>query len=253
MINTDNYELYFFQYQEGMLNEADCREVEDFAAQHPELSEELALYAEAPVLTAQEVAYPYKECLYRKEPVAFRGWRYAAAVAMGLATTLMLTIHTQNHPAGTPPIACAESTDISNLQPRPIGSIREEARMSKASASMPESVLEPEVPVPSDGSEWEYASVEVIDTQQVESNCCDLQMLAQTAEPTVMPAAIEQQMPEVVIHDYADTSWGLLIAAKLVERYPEEAMQLTMLTARIVIVLEQIQSNKVITTIQSII
>ena len=43
-ITTDNYELWFYRYCEGELDERERREVEAFAAQHPALAEELSLY-----------------------------------------------------------------------------------------------------------------------------------------------------------------------------------------------------------------
>lgn len=80
MITIDNYEQYFFQYQEGLLDEAARREVETFAKQHPELGEELSLYADSPRLTAYAMTMPNKETL--KHKVSFPWWRYVAAVAI---------------------------------------------------------------------------------------------------------------------------------------------------------------------------
>lgn len=80
MITTDNYEFCFFQYQEGLLDEAARREVETFAKQHPELGEELFLYAASPRLTSTTMTMPDKELLNRK--VLSPWWRYVAAVAI---------------------------------------------------------------------------------------------------------------------------------------------------------------------------
>lgn len=44
IINSENYELYLFQYQEDMLSAEERGMVEAFLAQHPDLAQEMALY-----------------------------------------------------------------------------------------------------------------------------------------------------------------------------------------------------------------
>lgn len=81
-LTTDNYEIYFYQYYEGGLTSEERAEVEAFAAQHPELAEELSLYD--PHLTLQEVpiAYPDKERLLHHETKVLSLWRWAAAACV---------------------------------------------------------------------------------------------------------------------------------------------------------------------------
>ena len=43
-ITSDNYESWFYRYSEGELNAEQRAAVEAFAAQHPDLAEELTLY-----------------------------------------------------------------------------------------------------------------------------------------------------------------------------------------------------------------
>lgn len=98
MINAENYEHRFFLYAEGLLPEEERIEVEAYMAAHPELAEELALYAEAPRLEADKEGYDDKYGLKHK---SFGGWRYAAAAvlaAVAIGLPLLLSRH-QEEPA----------------------------------------------------------------------------------------------------------------------------------------------------------
>lgn len=66
-ITTDNYEEYFYQYCEGELNAEERAAVEAFAAQHPNLAEELSLYDPALKLVESPMPYPDKGGLMRHE------------------------------------------------------------------------------------------------------------------------------------------------------------------------------------------
>ncbi len=83
-ITTDNYELYFYRYAEGELSPQERAEVEAFAAQHPDLAEELALYDPQLKLAAAETAYPNKEQLLRRGAAVLPLWRWAAAACVAV-------------------------------------------------------------------------------------------------------------------------------------------------------------------------
>ena len=95
-ITTDNYEEYFYRYCEGEMTTEERAEVEAFAAQHPDLAEELSLYDPALKLEENPMTYPDKEGLMRHEAMVVpfflhtprlhrtplkRGWAVAACVA----------------------------------------------------------------------------------------------------------------------------------------------------------------------------
>lgn len=79
-ITSDNYESWFYRYSEGELNAEQRATVEAFAAQHPDLAKELALYD--PSLKLQPSApavYTDKEGLLHRQPTVVPLWRWAAA------------------------------------------------------------------------------------------------------------------------------------------------------------------------------
>lgn len=81
-ITTDNYELYFYQYAEGELDAAERAAVEAFAAQHPQLAEELALYDPDLKLAESPMPCPNKESLLHPERRVLPLWRWAAAASV---------------------------------------------------------------------------------------------------------------------------------------------------------------------------
>lgn len=94
-ITTDNYELWFYRYCEGELDERERREVEAFAAQHPALAEELSLYDPGLKLQAPPMVYADKERLMRREQRIVPLWRWAVAaclVAAAVAGVWRLTL-----------------------------------------------------------------------------------------------------------------------------------------------------------------
>lgn len=222
MINTDNYELYFFQYQEGMLDEAARREVEAFMAQHPELAEEMTLYSEAPVLTAEEVSFPFKESLRRKEgPVLW--WRYAAAAAVvvGISATVMLTLPRQERTAPQPLLAEAESVAMPVLQPQPDKVLVDE-RTARPIAVKPECAQEQAVQEVAEEPEWESVEVNVFDPQLLVGEPCE-PMLAVVEEPQTQES-VAYQHPEIVWVDYS-TTWSEILVEVVTDLYPEQSMQ----------------------------
>ena len=81
-ITTDNYEEYFYRYCEGELATEERAAVEAFAAQHPELAEELSLYDPDLKLEEAPLPYPDKERLLRHEGKVVPLWRWAAAACV---------------------------------------------------------------------------------------------------------------------------------------------------------------------------
>lgn len=222
MINTDNYELYFFQYQEGMLDESARREVEAFMAQHPDLAEEMTLYAEAPVLTAEEAAFPFKESLHRKEPPVL-WWRYAAAAAVvvGIGATVMLTLPRQEQAAPQPLLAEAESVARPALQPQPDKTLVDE-RTARPIADKPERAQEQAMEEPSESPEWEGVEVNVFDSQMLVGEPCE-PLLAAVEEPQTQES-VAYQHPEIVWVDYS-TTWSEFLVEVVTDLYPEQTMQ----------------------------
>ena len=82
IITTDNYEEYFYHYCEGELNAEERAAVEAFAAQHPDLAEELSLYDPALKLEETPMPYPGKEGLMRHEAKLVPLWRWVAAACV---------------------------------------------------------------------------------------------------------------------------------------------------------------------------
>lgn len=236
MINTDNYELYFFQYQEDMLDEAARREVEAFVALHPELAEEMTLYAEAPVLTAEEVSFPDKNSLRRT--VAFPWWRYAAAAAVvvGIGTTVMFTLPRQEPSADQPLVARVESVARPTQQPQP-DTILVEKRAALPSGAERQCTQRPTVqPAESIAEcvreqvaqevvgepEWEIMEVDVFDSQMLVGEPCE-PMLAAVEEPQTQES-VAYQHPEIVWVDYSTTRSEFLVEV-VTDLYPEQTMQ----------------------------
>ena len=82
-INKENYELYLFQYAEGMLSDNERREVEAFLDSHPDIREEFALYD--PKLTVAglpKMKYEDKAALKHNTFALWPVLRYAAAVLL---------------------------------------------------------------------------------------------------------------------------------------------------------------------------
>ncbi len=82
-ITEENYELYLFQYAEGMLSDKERREVEAFLDSHPDIREEFALYD--PKLTVAglpKIKYEGKAALKHNTFALWPVLRYAAAVLL---------------------------------------------------------------------------------------------------------------------------------------------------------------------------
>ena len=82
IITTDNYEEYFYRYCEGELTAEERSAVERFAAQHPELAEELSLYDPTLKLEESPMSFPDKESLMHHEGKVLPLWRWAVAACV---------------------------------------------------------------------------------------------------------------------------------------------------------------------------
>lgn len=110
MITDDNYELYFLQYLEGTLRPKERKEVEAFMAQHPDLAEELTLYAEAPIIEKDaSVVYANKESLKHQSSMPFRigstPWRWSAAAVVLVAVGAIFALRNSNVEPVVPQLA----------------------------------------------------------------------------------------------------------------------------------------------------
>lgn len=83
IITEENYELYLFQYAEGMLSDKERREVEAFLDSHPDIREEFALYdPKLTVVGLSKMKYEGKAALKHNTFALWPVLRYAAAVLL---------------------------------------------------------------------------------------------------------------------------------------------------------------------------
>lgn len=95
-ISLSNYEEWLVLYTDNELTGAQRITVEEFAAADPSVKKELALMMKSK-LQPEEIIFPYKASLYRKEErraVPFR-WRIAAAailiIALGISSVIVIS------------------------------------------------------------------------------------------------------------------------------------------------------------------
>ena len=95
-INTTDYAEWLLLYTDNELTPDQKITVEKFAAGHPDIQEELELFQKTKVLPEQEIVFPNKELLYRKEEkvrVIAINWRkiaVAAALMLAISTTAFI-------------------------------------------------------------------------------------------------------------------------------------------------------------------
>lgn len=206
MITADNYELYFFQYQEGMLGEADRREVEAFARAHPALAEELSLYAGSPRLTAEEMPMSGKETL--KHGVFPAWWRPAAAAAAALLMAAGLWLQLRR-PAGEETPLLAQTGREARISPVP--SVAETMQRAETRAAalpaaapvLPQSSSAPvrvEAPAPAEAAE---AAPPATPSETLLPPDPPAALLAEAAPaPATATVAAEPPVPRVTLHYY---------------------------------------------------
>lgn len=119
-INTDNYELFLFQYMEGELDPSQRAEVEAFLELHPDLAEEMSLYDPNLRIVDTQETFPGVIPSAPAKAIPLFPWRRIAVAACLLALgTVGITLLTRtpeqpsiqvalNHPeadASTIPVA----------------------------------------------------------------------------------------------------------------------------------------------------
>lgn len=259
MINTDNYELYFFQYQERMLNEKERHEVEVFAQAHPELAEELALYAESPKLSAEEVCFTNKDSLKRKEPLAL-WWRYAAAACAVTVLITMAILHIPHRVTeSNGPMIAQQSLPINTNCPSyamtpPSEQTHSTIQLHKNVKSEPIQESNEQM------SEMPMAVEQVIDDDALAANATTLEMINEgevlAYHWNISIDTIDYRKPRTIIPeviDYTETSWSTLLIYMISAQYPERSSELTEITKKTSDWSSRIRKNKVINYIISIV
>src|SRR5690349_7860714 len=84
-INLNNYEQWLIMYVDDELNTEERMAVEKFAAIHSHVREELAIFLQTK-LQAEEIAFPNKEILYKREKsvrvISMQWWKVAVAAIL---------------------------------------------------------------------------------------------------------------------------------------------------------------------------
>lgn len=101
-LNESNYEEFFVLYHDKELFQKERNDVENFVAQHAELKTEFQLIGKAKLTPDNEVVYPDKTGLYRKEKtgkvISISFWRYAVvAVLLGFGLWISVPYFTNHH------------------------------------------------------------------------------------------------------------------------------------------------------------
>ena len=110
-INEENYELYLFQYAEGMLSDKECHEVEAFLDSHPDIREEFALYD--PKLTVAglpKMKYEDKAALKHNTFALWPVLRYAAAVLLLAAVVAFFLLRNGESTKPNTPVVAENQT-----------------------------------------------------------------------------------------------------------------------------------------------
>lgn len=112
-INEENYELYLFQYAEGMLSDKERREVEAFLDSHPDIREEFALYD--PKLTVAglpKMKYEGKAALKHNTFALWPVLRYAAAVLLLAAVVAFFLLRNGESTKPDTPVVAENQSQI---------------------------------------------------------------------------------------------------------------------------------------------
>lgn len=117
-ITEENYELYLFQYAEGMLSDKERREVEAFLDSHPDIREEFALYD--PKLTVAglpKMKYEGKAALKHNTFALWPVLRYAAAVLLLAAVVAFFLLRNGESTKPNTPEVAENQIDTTTTQP----------------------------------------------------------------------------------------------------------------------------------------
>lgn len=114
-ITEENYELYLFQYAEGMLSDKERREVEAFLDSHPDIREEFALYD--PKLTVAglpKMKYEGKAALKHNTFALWPVLRYAAAVLLLAAVVAFFLLRNGESTKPDTPVVAENQSQITD-------------------------------------------------------------------------------------------------------------------------------------------
>lgn len=106
-INLNNYEQWLIMYVDDELSAEEKVAVEKFAKTHQHVQQELELFLQTK-LPAEEIVFPNKEALYKKEKavrvISMQWWRVAVAamLIMGAGITLYSILNKGNNKGITP-------------------------------------------------------------------------------------------------------------------------------------------------------
>lgn len=126
MVNMENYEEYMLLYADGELNEAEEKALLAFVEQHPQLKEELKLYAVAKVVPDTTQVFEGKKILMKevaaKRTIAFdKRWFYTAAAACVAMMVFFILKNNNNKTTNEPVIVnntpVTKPTDQQSVQP----------------------------------------------------------------------------------------------------------------------------------------
>jgi hypothetical protein len=106
-INLNNYEQWLIMYVDDELNAEERASVEKFASAHQHVQQELELFQQTK-LQPEEIAFPDKEVLYRREKavrvISMQWWKVAVAAVLVISAgiTLYSIFNQQSNKAITP-------------------------------------------------------------------------------------------------------------------------------------------------------
>ena len=125
-INLNNYEQWLIMYVDDELSAEEKLAVERFALTHPHVQQELD-HISTDQIAAEEIVFPDKEVLYRREKtvrvISMQWWRVAVAAVLIISagiTVYSVLINKDNHTGTNNEIT---KTTIKNKQVPPVNSV----------------------------------------------------------------------------------------------------------------------------------
>jgi len=125
-INLNNYEQWLIMYVDDELSAGEKLTVERFALTHGHVQQELGLFQQAK-LQPEELVFPNKEILYRKEKtvrvISIQWWRVAVAAVLIISAgiTVYSVLINKNNTAGT--VKEITKTTIAKKETPPVNSV----------------------------------------------------------------------------------------------------------------------------------
>ena len=115
-INLNNYEQWLIMYVDDELSAEEKLAVERFALAHEHVQQELELFQQTK-LQAEEIVFPDKEILYRREKtvrvISIQWWRVAVAAVLVISAGITLySIFNKNSNKGITPDGIAKKEQV---------------------------------------------------------------------------------------------------------------------------------------------